>query len=145
MDKILSKNLVKLDFEGKDKLQVIEELARLIEAEGKLNNYNGYIQQVLDRENIFPTSVGYLVAIPHGKSDSVDEAAIAFGRLTNEIKWSEEENIQYVFLIAVPEKEAGDTHLKILAQISRKLMREEFRIKIQTAKTADEIIEAMIN
>lgn len=145
MDKILSTRLVKLDFDAKDKLDAIEQLAELIDNEGKLGNYEGYINQVLEREKVFPTSIGYSVAIPHGKSNSVNEAAIAFGRLNHEIPWSEEENIRYVFLIAVPESEAGDTHLKILAQISRKLMREEFRNKIEAAVSADEIINAMIN
>lgn len=145
MEKILNTKLVKLDFDAKDKLDAIDQLAKLIEEQGKLKDYEGYINQVLEREKIFPTSIGYSVSIPHGKCDSVNEAAIAFGRLNNEIKWSDEENIRYVFLIAVPESEAGDTHLKILAQISRKLMREEFRNKIEAAETADEIINAMIN
>jgi fructose PTS system EIIA component len=143
MDNIINKRLVKLDFDAKDKLDAIETLAKSIDEEGKISDYQLYVKHVLDRENVFPTSVGFSVAIPHGKSPSVKEAAIAFGRLNNEIKWSEEESIKYVFLIAVPECEAGDTHLKILAQISRKLMRDEFRLKIEEAKNEEEIVKLM--
>lgn len=87
--------------------------------------------------------MGFDVAIPHGKCDSVKHAALAFARLDKEIQWSEEEKVKYVFLIAVPGKEAGDTHLKILAQISRKIMREEFREKLMEADNVDQILQVL--
>jgi fructose PTS system EIIA component len=141
MDNLITKELIALDLDISSKEEVIKEMAKLIEAQGKLNDYDAYIKQVFAREDDFPTSIGFEVAIPHGKTNSVKCASLAFARLKNEIQWSEEEKVKYVFLIAVPETEAGDTHLQILAQLSRKIMREEYREKLKTSLKVDELLE----
>ncbi|AZV57549.1 PTS sugar transporter subunit IIA [Clostridium sp. AWRP] len=143
MNDIINGDLVVLDLEASSKEEVIRKLSKLIEKQDKLIDFDGYVKQVFEREEDFPTSIGFDVAIPHGKSDSVKSAAVAFARLKKEVKWSEEESVKYVFLIAVPEKEAGDRHLQILAQLSRKIMREEFRTKLQEASSIEEILEAL--
>lgn len=145
MEKILDTKLIKLDFNAKDKLDVIEQLAKLIEHRGRLKDFDTYIEKVLEREAIFPTAIGYGVVIPHGKSNTVKHPTVAFGRLNKSVKWSEKDDIRYIFLIAVPEDETEDTHLKILAKISRKLMQEEFRNQIKLAKTSNEIINAIMS
>ncbi|WP_373897984.1 PTS sugar transporter subunit IIA [Haloimpatiens sp. FM7315] len=145
MEKLINEELIILDMEALTKEEAINELALCIDKQDRLISYNGYVKKVFDRENEFSTAVGYEVAIPHGKSDSVKSAALAFGRLKDDIKWSEEESVRYVFLIAVPEKEAGNRHLQILAQISRGLMREEFREKLKNASTKDQILEILNN
>lgn len=143
MDNLITKELIVLDLDLSSKEDVIKAMARVIEEQGRLYDYNNYVKQVFARENNFSTAIGFEVAIPHGKTDSVKNASLAFARLKNEIQWSDEEKVKYVFLIAVPETEAGDTHLKILAQISRKLMREEFREKLKFSLGIDELLEVL--
>ncbi|MFD3155907.1 PTS sugar transporter subunit IIA [Haloimpatiens sp. FM7330] len=143
MTKMITKDMIVLDMEAKDKEDVIRKLSKIIEDTDRLIDLDGYIKQVKEREATYPTSIGFDVAIPHGKCDSVKTAGVAFARLKSEIAWSEEENVRYVFLIAVPEKEAGDTHLKILAQLSRKIMREEFRNDLEKANDVDKVLELL--
>ena len=59
------------------------------------------------------------------------------------MQWSEDEKSKYIFLIAVSDKDAGDAHLKILAKLSRKIMSEEFREKLENASNVDEILEIL--
>ncbi len=141
MDNLITKELIILDLDLSSKAEVIEEMARLFESQGRLHDYSNYIKQVFAREENFATSIGFEVAIPHGKTDAVKNASLAFARLKKEIQWSDEEKVKYVFLIAVPETEAGNTHLQILAQISRKIMREEFREKLKSSLGVDELLE----
>lgn len=143
MNELITPKLILLDAEADSKEEIIRKLAKLIENEDRLIDYDGYVAQVFKREEEFATSFGFEVAIPHGKSDAVKSAALAFARLKNDIQWSEEEKVKYVFLIAVPESEAGDRHLRILAQISRGLMREEFRNKLKNAENEEELLQAL--
>lgn len=143
MENLITKELIVLDLDLSSKEDVVKEMAKLIDAQGRLYDYDGYIKQVFEREEDFPTSIGFEVAIPHGKTNSVKNASLAFARLKNEIQWSDEEKVKYVFLIAVPETEAGDTHLKILAELSRKIMREEFREKLKSSLKIDELLELL--
>lgn len=143
MDNIITKELIALGLEASSKEEVIKTLAKLIEKQGKLVDFDGYVDQVFKREETFPTSIGFDVAMPHGKTDAVKTTAVAFARLKEEVQWSEEEGVRYVFLIAVPEKEAGDTHLQILSQLSRKIMREEFREQLKKANKVEELLEVL--
>jgi PTS system fructose-specific IIA component len=143
MSDLITKDLIVVDLEVNTKEEAINELAKVIEMQGRLINFDGFVKQVFKREEDFPTAIGFDVAIPHGKCDSVKSSTLAFAKLKNGIQWSEEENVKYVFLIAVPESEAGNTHLQILAQISRKLMREEFREELNNAKEINEFLELL--
>jgi PTS system fructose-specific IIA component len=143
MDNLITKELIALDVDFSTKEEVITEMAKLMESKGVLNDYEGYIKQVFVRENTFPTAIGFEVAIPHGKTDAVKSASLAFARLKNEIQWSEEEKVKYVFLIAVPATDAGDIHLQILAQLSRKIMRDEFREKLKNSLEVDQLLELL--
>lgn len=143
VDQLITKNLIILDMEESSKEQAICRLSKAIEAEGKLIDYKKYVEQVFEREKTFPTAIGFEFAIPHGKTDAVKTAAVAFGRLKNHLAWGEDEKVKYIFLIAVPEKEAGDRHLQILAQLSRKIMRDEFREEIKNCSDVDEILKLL--
>lgn len=46
-----------------------------------------------------------------------------------------------MFQIGVPSPGQGDRHLEILAGLFRKVMHDDFREKLFSAKTADEVIE----
>lgn len=141
MSDLITKQMILMDLEADNKNDAIEKLARIIESQDRLIDFNGFIEQVNAREENFPTSIGFNFAIPHGKCNSVKTAALAFARLKNEVQWSEDEKSKYIFLIAVSDTSAGDEHLKILAKLSRKIMSEEFREKLQNAKSIDEILE----
>lgn len=143
MNNLITKQMILMDLEAENKNEAIEKLARIIESQDRLIDYDGYIAQVNAREESFPTSLGFDFAIPHGKCDSVKTASLAFARLKKEVQWSEDESAKYIFLIAVSDKEAGDEHLKILAKLSRKIMSEEFREKLENADNIDEILEIL--
>jgi len=53
----------------------------------------------------------------------------------------DQEPVDLIFLIGVPEKEAGSLHLKILASLSRKLMKAEFRDGLRSIHSKAELLE----
>lgn len=144
MEQLITKELIILDLESSSKKAVITDMAKLIAAQERLINFDGYVAQVFEREKTFPTSVGFGVAIPHGKTDAVKIPALAFARLKQDVRWSDNEEVKYVFLIAVPEKEASEMHLQILAQLSRKIMREDFREKLKNLAKVEEILDVLL-
>lgn len=143
MNDLITKDMIILDLEARNKEEVIEKLSRVIEGQGRLMELKDFIDQVNKREEALPTSIGFDVAIPHGKCDSVKKSALAFARLKDKVKWSEEEEVKYVFLIGVSEKEAGNKHLHILAQLSRNIMKKEFREKLEKTESVEEILNIL--
>ncbi|MBU3130317.1 PTS sugar transporter subunit IIA [Clostridium tagluense] len=138
---LLNVNLIKLELSSKTKEDVIKEMVTILDKDGKLLDVDKYLQAVLDRETEFSTGIGMGIAIPHGKSSGVKEPALVFGRSVDGIDYQsmDDELAHIFFLIAVPE-ESSDEHLKILGQISRKLMHSELRDSLMKASSAEEII-----
>ena len=138
---LLSVNLIKLELTSKTKEDVIKEMSKMLDENGKLLDKDKYVKAVLDREKEFSTGIGMGIAIPHGKSSGVKEAALVFGRSRGGIDYQsmDDELAHVFFLIAVPE-ESSDEHLKILSQISRKLMHKELRESLMNASSPEEVI-----
>ncbi|MBC7087286.1 MAG: PTS sugar transporter subunit IIA [Tissierellales bacterium] len=139
---LINENLILLNSNAKNKNDLIRDLSILANNDGKINNIDEYIEAVLKREREYSTAVGFGVAIPHGKSDSVIEPFLAFARV-NDIDWDSPDGkpVDIVFLIGVPEKDAGSLHLKILANLSRKLMKEDFRESLRNISSKQELLE----
>jgi fructose-specific phosphotransferase system IIA component len=141
---LLSPETITLDLQAKDVDSAIVELASLLAQTGAVSDLNTYVEAVRTREQHSTTGVGFGVAIPHAKSNGVSRAAVAFGRTASGIDWKamDGEPVNMVFLIAAPEG-ANDLHLKALSQLARMLMRDEFRQKLRSAQTPDQVLNAL--
>jgi len=141
---IINENLVKLNLEASSREEVLKKLTKVASENGKVNDENTYIEAILKREEEFSTAVGFGVAIPHGKSDAVEEPFFMFSTVDS-IDWKSMDGdpVDLVFLIGVPANDAGSTHLKILAALSRKLMKEEFRDSLRSARTEKDIMDLL--
>lgn len=133
-----------LELHARTREDAISELTHLLGVSGAVSNVGETVRAAMRREEEFSTGIGMQVAIPHTKCQYVNETAIAFGRSAGGVDWPTEdgEDPRLIFLIVVP-LEARNQHLKLLAQISRKLVHEEVRDKIMSAKGVEEVIEAL--
>lgn len=139
---MFSKERVCLQLGAKNKLEAINELIDILVKDGKINDKETFRKAVLKREEEFSTGIGMGIAIPHGKSDSVNEAAIVFGKSDQGIDYGsmDDKPAHLFFLIAVPQ-DSNDIHLRALSQISRKLMHENVRNAIMNSSNFEEFIK----
>lgn len=142
---LIREDLITLDLKARDKQAAIRELAGLLEKCGLITNEEEFLQDVLKRESITTTGIGYGIAIPHAKSKAVKKSAVVFGRSKHGIEWEslDGQPVDMVFLIATPAKQKENEHLKVLSLLSRKLIYEEFRQRLRESKTIQEILEIL--
>lgn len=142
---IINENMIILDLEAKDKESAILELSKLALKEGKITSIDAFTKSVFEREKTYTTGVGNGIAIPHGKSDAVKEAMIVFGKSSHGIEWESLDGkpVNIIFLLGVPDKNVSDIHLKILSQLSRKLMNDEFVERLKMADAKDDVLEVL--
>ncbi|WP_419955187.1 fructose-specific PTS transporter subunit EIIC [Neobacillus niacini] len=143
---ITSEFLIETDLAGTTRDDVIDELIAKLDASGVLSSKEEFKQAILNREEQSSTGLGMNIAIPHGKSAAVKHPTVAFGIKRDGVDWKslDGSSAKLIFMIAVPEKAAGDAHLKILQMLSRKLMDEEFRnqlLKTTTKAEAYKLLE----
>lgn len=145
MINVITEELVDLNINADNKNDVIKTLADRIGVAGRLYDYEGYYNSVIEREELTTTGIGFGIAIPHGKCPHVKETTVAFGRLNQEIDWQslDGKSVNLVFLLAIPEECKGDQHLKIIASLSRKLIHQEFRNTLQDVTSSKELIDLL--
>lgn len=102
-----------------------------------------FIESVLSREEHSTTGIGNGIAIPHGKSESVITPAIVYAKLSHPVEWLalDDNPVENVILLAIPDSEKGTTHLKLLSEIAIKLMDDELVGKLKNETDKSEIIK----
>lgn len=142
---LVNKKLIVINLEAEDKNEAIGKLISMTKNEDKIISEEDFLSCVLQREKEFSTGIGNGIAIPHGKSETVKEAIIAIAKLKKAIDWESIDSglVDLIFLLGVPERNKENLHLKILAQLSRKLMDEEFVEMLRNAATEQEIYNAL--
>lgn len=142
---LLKKETILLPLEVQSKEECIDKMAESLVQSGSVKDKDIYVTAVLEREIKGSTGIGFGVAIPHGKSNGVAEPGLSFARLAKPIDWQSLDGspVSMVFMIAVPEEQVGNEHLKILMAISRKLIHEDFRNQLLEAKESDEIVSIL--
>ena len=132
----------------KTKEEVIHYLTHLDNE--KVTDMDGFEKDVREREETFSTYIGYDIGMPHAKTSYVREPFVIYARFKEKIRWGDDEgeDIDQVVLLGVPHTENGDDtfanlHLKVLAMLSRSLMRDEFREGLSRAETNDEVYELL--
>jgi mannitol/fructose-specific phosphotransferase system IIA component (Ntr-type) len=71
-------------------------------------------------------------------------SSLVYVRLKSPIHWSEGEDAQFVFGIAVPEDNADNLHLKILANVAKKLLDDKIKRIIVESPSKQVILEALL-
>ncbi len=142
---ILNVQQVEIDMEAQTQEEVIRKLSEKINEKQVLTNKDAYIGSVLERESQSTTGVGGGIAIPHGKSKGVLEAAIAVGKLKTPVEWKslDDQPVSVVIMFAIPEKDKKDTHLKLLSQISMKLMDDDVVEKLKKETDKQKIVNIL--
>lgn len=142
---LINSDLIDLELESSDQLGVIDELATLLVKQDRLDSKSSFIEGVLEREAHFTTGFGNGIAIPHCKSDTVKQASIVIGKLINGVDWKAMDNndVHFVIMLAIPESEAGTTHLQILSKLSGKLIDEDFRNRLMSTTEKEDVLHLL--
>lgn len=136
---------VVLDLKASTRDQAIKELVEIAARSGRISDVDDVVRSALARERQFSTAVGHGIAIPHAKTDGVDQPVVVFARNDRGIEWESPSGdpAQLLFLIAVPEAAAGDEHLEILARLSRALVKAPFREGLAAAKSEQQVLRLL--
>ena len=141
---LLKKQSIDLNAAVADKTAAIGHLVDLMEAGGNLNNKELYKERVLAREAEGSTGIGEGIAIPHAKTEAVNEPGLASMIVRDGVDYEslDDEPAHLFFMIAAPAGGA-DVHLEVLSRLSRMLMDDDFRDALMQAKTPEEYLSTI--
>ena len=145
LKKPLTVETISLDLKGENKEAILAEMVDLLVASGHIRDRDAVLKAVLEREKRMTTSMQNGIAIPHGKTDSVDclvaalgikRAGVDFGALDGQPS--------NIFVMTVSPDSRTGPHIQFLAEISRPLNDASVRAKLLAATSPDEVLHLLI-
>ena len=139
---LLIKERMNLDLQSVTKDEVINELVEMFLSTGIIDDLEGFIGEIKNREALSSTALEEGIAIPHAKTKYVKKPALAFGRSKKGIDYEslDGEPSTIFFMIAAPE-DANNAHIETLARLTQMLLDTDFRTNILEMGTKEEILD----
>lgn len=144
LKKVLTKECVLPNLQGGTKEDVIRELIAFLAQAGKLPDPEAALRAVLDREAKMSTGMQYGIAIPHGKTDRVNQLVAAVAIHRNGVDFQAMDGLpSHIFIMTVSPENRTGPHIQFLAEVSKVLSRPELREQLLQADSADQILRLL--
>lgn len=137
---LMIKETMIMDLKAVTKEAAIDELIASLAASGRINDPVHFKAMILAREAESSTGIGGGIAMPHAKTEAVNEATVVFAKSAGGVDFAslDEEPARLFFMIAAPEG-AGNMHLRTLASLSRLLIESDFIEALMNVATPEEV------
>ena len=145
LKKTLTAETISLNLQGTTKDAVLAELVDLLMASGHIRDRDAVLKAVQEREKRMSTGMQNGIAIPHGKSDSVDCLVAALGIKRSGVDFGAlDGQPSVIFVMTVSPDSRPGPHIQFLAEISRPLNDPAVRAKLLAATTPDEVLHLLL-
>ncbi|VED30662.1 putative fructose phosphotransferase system enzyme fruA [Staphylococcus warneri] len=143
-DNVFQKDVININTNVKTKEEAIDYMVKNLKEHRFIDNEDVVKQAILDREAESTTAIGMNVAIPHAKSDAVNQPTVAVLQNKEGVDWiSLDESLpKILFMIVVP-NDSNNTHLKLLQRLSRSLMDDKTREALINEPSKDDIYDIL--
>lgn len=138
--KLFSKELIKIKYVSFDKEQCLQELANIMFENKVVTDYDQYIKEIMERENLVSTGMGKGIAIPHARTDVANELKVLVCLMDNELDFEslDKKPVRIIFMLAVP-KDMKDEYMTVLKQLSFFLNDKNNRNNLLACESVDEV------
>jgi PTS system nitrogen regulatory IIA component len=141
---VLTAETINLHLKGSTKEEIINELRNILVAAGKISNREAAVRAVMDREQKMSTGMKHGIAIPHGKSDTIQDLVACVGIADKSVDFDALDHEPCrIFIMTLSPVEKTGPHLQFLAEISLLFKSAEKREEILSTKTPEELIQIL--
>jgi len=141
---LLDEKQVILRLRSRKPANAVREIIQLLAANGKIDDANEFLEQVLAREQVHPSAVENGVVFPHARTDLVDQIILGIGRSRAGIPFGENGvRARLIFVIGVPQQLVND-YLICVGTLARLVRDDAIHSTLLGAETAREFLDALI-
>jgi mannitol/fructose-specific phosphotransferase system IIA component (Ntr-type) len=141
---LLDEKQVILRLRSRKPANAVREIIRLLAANGKIDDADEFLEQVLAREQVHPSAVENGVVFPHARTDLVDQIILGIGRSRAGIPFGKNGvRARLIFVIGVPQQLVND-YLICVGTLARLVRDDAIHSTLLGAETAREFLDALI-
>lgn len=139
----INKDSIMIDVQETDKERLLSKMVERLDECKLLLSRADAEHAIMTREQLMSTGVGNGIAIPHAKTDAVENIVLSVATIKNGINYKsiDKKKVFAVFMLLTPKASASE-NLKVLTAIA-KILRDNphFLEKIINVEKSDEIME----
>jgi PTS system nitrogen regulatory IIA component len=144
LKKLLTKDTICLHLKGTTKEAIIGELLDILHSTGKIREREAALSAIMDREKKMSTGMKHGIAIPHGKTASVEDLVACIGVSDNPVDFDSLDGEPCrIFIMTLSTLEKTGPHLQFLAEISLLFKSSEKRNEILHASSAEDVLHIL--
>ena len=144
LKKLLLPEHILLDLQSDAKEGIIAEMIDLMVATGRIKDREAALKAVLEREQKMSTGMQHGIAIPHGKTDSVETLVTALALKKQGAEFgSLDGQPSHIFVMTVSPTHRTGPHIQFLAEMSQLLNDSARRERLLQAQTPAEVIDIL--
>jgi PTS system nitrogen regulatory IIA component len=141
---VLGRDSIALHLAGGTKEEIIDELLGVAVKAGKIKDLAEARKAVLEREGRMSTGMKHGIAIPHGKTDTVDDLVACIGISDKGVDFEAlDDEPCRIFIMTLSPADKTGPHLQFLAEVSLLFKSEEKRAAIIAAKDPEEVLRIL--
>lgn len=146
LKKLLSEDTIIINLKGTTKEEIIREMVDCLVARGRIKDREEALRVVLEREQKMSTGMQHGIAIPHGKTDSVDKLVTALALKKEGVDFgSMDGKPSTIFIMTISSISRTGPHIQFLSEISQVLNDPDRRDRILQSQTAAEVLDVLTN
>lgn len=145
--KIISPLAVETDLKGASKHEILEALTDLLLRSGQINTLKRQevLNDILEREVDMSTGMQEGLAFPHAKTMAIDHLISAVGIVREGVDFdSLDKKPTRIFVVTLAPKNASESYLHYLSEMSKFLQDEENRNKLLEARCNTELYKILV-
>lgn len=139
---LITGNCISLDNDWRSKEEVIKGMTDNLLLAGRCRYPRKLEADLWAREAVFSTGLGFSFAIPHSKSEHIEQSTISVARLPAPVRWGDDE-AQFIIMLTLNKHAAGDQHMRIFSRLARRIMHDEFRSALVNAASPEAVAELL--
>ena len=126
---------IKINLEAEDKDEAFEELVNHYCQASRQDIREEILEALREREIKMSTGIQKGIAIPHGKTDAINNVGAALGISRKGVDYDslDGEPVYLLFMMVAPQKNT-EIHLRILRRLSELLKNPQFYIDLQSQR-----------
>lgn len=143
LSSLLDPSRITLHVQSAKRTAALNEVARLLEGHPEIINFQGFYNELLARERLDTTCLGNEIALPHARTEHVQQIVVAVGRSDVGVHFENgNQNVRLMFVLGTPKSNPGD-YLQVVSALCKILKEAANREALFAAATPDDFIQAV--
>jgi mannitol/fructose-specific phosphotransferase system IIA component (Ntr-type) len=143
LSNLLDPARISLQVQHTRRTAALNEVARLLADHPDVTNFDAFYQELLARERLDTTYLGNEIALPHARTEHVQQIVLAVGRSTAGVHFENcNQTVRLLFVLGTPKSNPTD-YLMVVSSLCKILKEPAHRAALMAAATPEDFVRAL--